>query len=132
MSRKDCLEWWQARYDQPLERSVCIGCPYQSRQRWAETKRRWSMLFAKVVEIDSNLLGKLAFAKEPYLHPRRMPLAQAVNLDEAGLELPGTRTGSATSVRVTVASDGTLRGGKAGLRLAVLFRMWYTLRYSIS
>ncbi len=85
MSRKDCLEWWQVRYDQPLERSACIGCPYQSRQRWAETKRRWPKPFAEVVEIDSNLRGKLAFAKEPYLHPRRMPLAQAVNLDEAGL-----------------------------------------------
>ena len=85
MSRKDCLDWWEARYDRPLERSACIGCPYQSRQRWAETKRRWPKLFAEVVEIDSNLRGKLAFAKEPYLHPRRMPLAQAVNLDEAGL-----------------------------------------------
>ena len=85
MSRKDCLEWWEARYDRPLERSACIGCPYQSRQRWAETKRRWPKPFAEVVEIDSNLRGKLAFAKEPYLHPRRMPLAQAVNLDEAGL-----------------------------------------------
>ena len=30
MSRKDCLEWWGARYDRPLERSACIGCPYQS------------------------------------------------------------------------------------------------------
>ena len=85
MSRKDCLEWWQTRYDRSLERSACIGCPYQSRQRWAETKRRWPKLFAEVVEIDSNLRGKLAFAKEPYLHPRRVPLAQAVNLDEAGL-----------------------------------------------
>ena len=87
MSRKDCLEWWEGRYDRPLERSACIGCPYQSRQRWAETKRRWPKLFAEVVEIDSNLRGKLAFAKEPYLHPRRVPLAQAVNLDEAGLRV---------------------------------------------
>ena len=85
MSRKDCLEWWEGRYDRPLERSSCIGCPYQSRQRWAETKRQWPKPFAEVVEIDSNLRGKLAFAKEPYLHPRRVPLAQAVNLDEAGL-----------------------------------------------
>ena len=85
MSRKDCLEWWEGRYDRPLERSSCIGCPYQSRQRWAETKRQWPKPFAEVVEIDSNLRGKLVFAKEPYLHPRRVPLAQAVNLDEAGL-----------------------------------------------
>ena len=83
MSRKDCLEWWQARYDRPLECSACIGCPYQSRQRWIETKRRWPELFAEAVEIDAKLRGRLAFAKEPYLHPRRVPLAQAVMFDEA-------------------------------------------------
>ena len=118
--------------DQSLERSACTGCPYQSRQRWAETKRRWPMLFAEVVEIDSNLRGKLAFAKEPYLHPRRLPLAQAGNLDEAGLRVARDPDGFGNECEGTAASDGTLRGGKAGLRLAVLFRMWYTLRYSIS
>ena len=34
--------------------------------------------------MDSNMRGKLAFAKEPYLHPLRIPLAEAVSLDEAG------------------------------------------------
>ena len=85
MSRKDCLVWWEARYDRPLERSACIACPYQSRQRWIETRVRWPELFAEAVEIDSNMRGKLAFAKEPYLHPRRLPLAEAVRLDEAAL-----------------------------------------------
>ena len=75
MSRRDCMEWWKARYNRPLERSACIGCPYQSRQRWVETKRRWLELFAEAVDIDANMRGKLAFAKEPYLHPRRVPLA---------------------------------------------------------
>ena len=93
MSRKDCLNWWQARYDQLLERSACIGCPYQSRQRWVETKRRWPKLFAEVVKIDSNLRGKLAFAKEPYLHPRRLPLAEAVQLDETELPADEQRDG---------------------------------------
>ncbi len=27
MSRKDCMEWWQTRYDRPLERSACIAAP---------------------------------------------------------------------------------------------------------
>ena len=75
MSRRDCMEWWKARYNRPLERSACIGCPYQSRQRWVETKRRWLELFADAVGIDAKLRGRLAFAKEPYLHPRRVPLA---------------------------------------------------------
>ena len=41
MSRRDCADWWAARYDRPLERSACVACPFQCRQRWVETKRRW-------------------------------------------------------------------------------------------
>ena len=109
MSRKDCLEWWGARYDRPLERSACIGCPYQSRHRWIETKRRFPELFDEAIEIDSNMRGRqgrlsgvgqaldsvqgLAFAKEPYLHPRRIPLAEAVSLDEAQSGLAQYRDG---------------------------------------
>ncbi len=93
MSRKDCMEWWKERYDRPLERSACVGCPYQSRQRWVETKRRWPGLFAEAVEIDSNMRSRLAFAKEPYLHPRRIPLDQAVSRDEAQQRHDGERDG---------------------------------------
>ena len=38
MSRSDCADWWASRYDRPLERSACVGCPFQSRRRWVETK----------------------------------------------------------------------------------------------
>ena len=27
MSRRDCLDWWEARYDRPLERSACVAWP---------------------------------------------------------------------------------------------------------
>lgn len=83
MSRRDCLAWWAARYDRPLERSACVACPYQSRGRWVETMRRWPELFAEAVEIDANMRGRQATAKEPYLHPRRIPLAEAVRRDQA-------------------------------------------------
>ena len=82
MSRRDCMAWWAARYYRPLERSACVGCPYQSRRRWVETMRRWPGLFAEAVEIDASMRDMLAFAKEPYLHPRRIPLAEAVRLDQ--------------------------------------------------
>ena len=49
-------------------------------------------LFAEAVEIDARLRG-LAFAKEPYLHTVRMPLAEAVALDEAELGTDGQRDG---------------------------------------
>ncbi len=89
MSRKDCMEWWNARYDRPLERSACVACPFQSRQRWVETKRRWPELFAEAVEIDAGLRSGLALDKTPYLHRQRMPLAEAVALDEAELGAEG-------------------------------------------
>ena len=93
MSRRDCMEWWEARYDRPLERSACVACPFQSRQHWVETKRRWPELFAEAVEIDDRMRGGLAFAKEPYLHSLRIPLAQAVALDEADMGADGLRDG---------------------------------------
>ena len=109
MSRQDCLAWWEARYDRPLERAACIACPYQSRQRWVETKRRWPDLFAEAVDIDSRMRGSrapvssvrrtadpargLSYAKEPYLHPLRLPLAKAVGLDETHLHSGGEKDG---------------------------------------
>ncbi len=93
MSRRDCTDWWEARYDRPLERSACVACPYQSRKRWVETMHRWPELFAEAVEIDARMRGRLAFAKEPYLHPRRIPLAEAVKLDEAEVGAGGQADG---------------------------------------
>ena len=96
MSRQDCIDWWAAHYDRPLERSACVACPFQSRQRWVETKRRWPDLFAEAVQIDANLRDSnrgLALDKTPYLHMLRMPLAEAVSLDEAEMGPDGQRDG---------------------------------------
>ena len=63
--------YWAAPCDRPLERSACVACPFQSRQRWVETKRRWPEMFAEAAEIDANLRDSnrgLAFPKESYLH----------------------------------------------------------------
>ena len=93
MSRRDCADWWSARYDRPLERSACVACPFQSRARWVETKRRWPELFAEAVQIDASLRRGLTLDKTPYLHARRVPLAQAVALDEAHLGDDGQADG---------------------------------------
>ena len=93
MSRRDCMEWWNARYDRPLERSACVACPFQSRHRWVETKRRWPELFAEAVEIDARLRSGLALDKTPYLHRQRTPLAEAVALDERDMAEGGQQDG---------------------------------------
>ena len=58
-----------------------------------ETKQRWLELFAEAVEIDAMMREGLAYAKEPHLHSLRMPLAEAVALDEAQLGADGQRDG---------------------------------------
>ena len=93
LSRRDCADWWTARYDRPLERSACAACPFQSRARWVETKRRWPDLFAEAVEIDARLRGGLDLRKTPYLHMLRMPLAEAVAFDEAEVRAEGQADG---------------------------------------
>ena len=64
---------------------------------------------SQAVDIDANMRGKLAFAKEPYLHPRRAHSlgsgGQRWTRQGPGIS-PGRRTGSAMSARVTAASDG--------------------------
>ena len=42
-------------------------------------------MFAEAVETDARLRDGLAYVKEPYLHSLRMPLAEAVALDEVEL-----------------------------------------------
>ena len=82
------------------------------------------------MDIDANLRGRLAFAKEPYLHPRRVPLTQAVIVRRGGATgMASTRTGSATSARDTVASRSRFDRSQKDPRLVFLFRSWYTLRY---
>ena len=93
MSRSDCQNWWQDRYDRPLERSACVACPFQSRRRWVETKRRWPELFAEAVQIDARLRDGLALDKTPYLHTLRRPLTEAVAADEAEMGEDGLRDG---------------------------------------
>ena len=100
MSRSDCLNWWQERYDRPLERSACVACPFQSRQRWVETKRRWPELFAEAVEIDARLRDGLTLDKTPYLH---IPAEAPGRGGRAGRgrrwERTDSETGSGTSAR---------------------------------
>ena len=93
MSRSNCADWWAARYGRQLECSACVACPFQSRHRWVETKRRWPELFAEAVEIDARMRERLAYVEDPYLHSLRMSLTQAVVLDEAVLGADGRRDG---------------------------------------
>ncbi len=80
MSKWDCIEWWEDRYDRPLERSTCVGWSYQSRQRWVETMRRWPDLDAEAVDTDARMRDQLAFAKESPCTPGVFPSPRSCGL----------------------------------------------------
>ena len=81
MSRADCASWWQAHYpEKALEKSACMGCPYQNLRRWQSTQERYPEHFAELVEIDKALRAE-GWRKDygtVYLHPSRRPLDEAV------------------------------------------------------
>ena len=62
-------------------------------------------LFAEAVEIDGRMRGGLAFAKKSYLYMLRIPLDEAVALDEASPGGADSEAGSGTSVTGTVVFD---------------------------
>ena len=111
MSRSDCADWWAARYDRPLERSACVACPFQSRQRWVETKRRWPGLFAEAVEIDANLREGLAWTRPHTCTCSACPWPRPLRWTRRSWEPEGRRTGSGTSARVTAACEPPLALG---------------------
>ena len=115
MSRSDCLNWWQERYDRPLERSACVACPFQSRQRWVETKRRWPELFAEAVEVDASCATGWPWTRRRTCTccgcrwPRRSPSMRWA------WKTTDSERASATSARVTVECEVGVKSNNRGL-----------------
>ena len=68
-----------------------LGISTDEAVRMKDSRDRW--ITNRFPLIDANMRRRLAFAKEPYLHPRRIPLDQAVDRDEAHLGHDGERDG---------------------------------------
>ena len=87
MSRGECQEWFAKLYpNRDLTRSACIGCPFRSSESWLQVKESEPELFRDAARIDEMLrspdhnAGRM-FRKRAYLHHRRIPLSEAVQLD---------------------------------------------------
>ena len=94
MSRSDCMNWWKERYDRPLERSACVACPFQSRQQVGGDQAQMAGDVRRGGGDRRQIAGRAgALDKTPYLHSLRVPLAEAVVLDEVGLRDDGQRDG---------------------------------------
>lgn len=87
MSRNDCIDWFHQEYpDRYLPRSACIGCPYRSPVGWVQMSKTDKTSFEEAVKMDAVLRSNdhnatSMFRNKVFLHSRRIPLYEAVELD---------------------------------------------------
>lgn len=88
LTREECRQWFADEYPgRSLTRSACVGCPFRSSSSWLDVKANEPELYAEVVQIDALIRSEehnssRMFRKRPYLHHRRIPLQDALRLDE--------------------------------------------------
>lgn len=85
MTRAACVEWL-TRHGYPVPpKSSCIGCPFHSARTWVQLRDSAPAEFADAVEVDRQLrIGHTRGIRgAEFMHVRRMPLAEAVELDAA-------------------------------------------------
>lgn len=87
LTREDCIEWFEKEYPgRKLPRSACVACPYRSRDGWIHLRSEDPDAFTDAVLTDQALRSQghnatRMFRKKVFLHPRRIPLDQAVAAD---------------------------------------------------
>ena len=95
MTREDCQRWMSEFYpSRKLGRSACVGCPFRSSSSWIDVMNSEPKLFREVVAIDESLRSEnhnagQMFRKIAFLHHRRIPLIEAVKLDQAKQDVNG-------------------------------------------
>ena len=85
MSRAACRSWFHDFYgDRELPRSACVICPFRGNGEWVELEKREPDSYQDAVRFDAWMRtpsGQAAFKYldgNPYLHPSRTPLGDAV------------------------------------------------------
>ena len=93
ITRQECLSWFQEHHpERSLSRSACIACPFRSSSSWLEIRESDPALFSEAVKLDRTLRTKKhnagrMFRKKAYLHHRRIPLLEALELDQQEREI---------------------------------------------
>jgi len=81
MSRKDCIAWLQA-HDLPVpSKSTCTFCPFHNKAAWQNMKRENGKDWEEAVAVD-KLIRNVRPPGELFVHPRAMPLSEAVVIPE--------------------------------------------------
>ena len=87
MKRTDCERWFAARWpDRELPRSACWFCPFHSAEEWVRVADKFPDLHEKSAEMDALMRTRDAQNLERFLHRRRLPFREAVEIDRRSLE----------------------------------------------
>ena len=88
LRRSDCAKWFAERYpNRRLPRSACYFCPFHNADEWIYIRDNFPAVFVKAVEMDAEIRTQAPIKPglTRFLHQRRVPLAEAVALDEKAL-----------------------------------------------
>ena len=96
LTRADCARWWEQNAPSgapPLARSACVICPMHSPREWASIADRHPDLLEEAAAVEAAINDREEERRsngtsgganiDRYLHPRRIPLLEAVAADRA-------------------------------------------------
>ncbi len=81
MSRADCLTWLADHGLASPGKSSCVFCPYLNRKAWQSMKREGGSDWQHAVAMDA-LIRDVRPPGQLFVHPKRVPLEQAVTIPE--------------------------------------------------
>jgi hypothetical protein len=81
ISRADCVGWLEKNELEIPGKSGCVFCPYTSRVRWQQLKRRGGKDWDTAIEIDESIRHKRP-GHDLFIHAYRKPLPTAVSIPE--------------------------------------------------
>jgi hypothetical protein len=81
MDRQDCLNWLAAHNLPSPGKSSCVFCPFLNKRAWQQMKREGGADWQHAVEAD-NAIRNVRLPGQLFVHPKRLPLAQAVVIPE--------------------------------------------------
>jgi hypothetical protein len=82
ITRAGCTHWLESHgLDVPVK-SACTFCPYHSIGHWKESKREGGHNWRQAVAVDKIIRDRRPKHGPLFIHPARVPLADAVNIPE--------------------------------------------------
>jgi hypothetical protein len=82
MKRADCIAWLKNHGLPVPPKSSCTFCPYKALAAWREMKRGGGPDWQEAVAVDQAVRDKRPQHGPLFIHPHRLPLAQAVDIPE--------------------------------------------------